>query len=180
MAQYQVWSHEYACRIERAKRFPKTSAQALSGWTAWLYWHGYAFPLQLELEKIVQLRGLEGVAPADAGNGFDRWSLTVRDGLRESYARHPWLAYGTDWLAFAHIAIAVFFIGSFLDPIRNVWVLQAGVIACFLVVPLALVCGAARQIPWGWRLIDCSFGVIGALPLWYCLRLSRTLKSDSA
>src|SRR5712691_10118413 len=127
-----------------------------------------AFPLQRELEQIAAFRGLDRVAPADAGSGFDRWILTVRDGLRETYARHPWLAYGTDWLAFAHIVIAVFFIGPILDPVRNVWVLQAGVIACGLVVLLALVCGAIRQIPWGWRLVDCSFGVLGAVPLWYC------------
>ncbi len=57
------------------------------------------------------------------------WILTVRDGLQESYARHPWLAYGTDWLAFAHFVIALFFIGSFIDPARNVWVLQAGIMA---------------------------------------------------
>src|ERR1041385_362819 len=139
-----------------------------------------AFPLQFELEKIVELRGLEGVAPADAGNSFDRWILTVRDGLRESYSRHPWLAYGTDWLAFAHLVLAVFFIGPFLDPVRNVWVLQAGLIACALVVPLAPLCGEIRHLPWGWRLIDCSFGVFGAIPLWYCLRLTRMLEKKSA
>jgi hypothetical protein len=139
-----------------------------------------AFPLQLELEKIVELRGLEGVAPAEAGNGFDRWILTVRDGLRQSYTKYPWLAYGTDWLAFAHLVLAVFFIGPFLDPVRNVWVLQAGLIACALVVPLALVCGEIRQIPWGWRLIDCSFGVFGAIPLCWCLRLTRMLERESA
>ena len=114
-----------------------------------------AFPLQRELDLVASTRGLDGVAPADAAHSFDRWILTVREGLRETYTRHPWLAYGTDWLAFAHIVIAVFFIGPIIDPVRNVWVLKAGVIACFLVLPLGLVCGAIRGIPWGWRLIDC-------------------------
>ncbi len=136
-----------------------------------------AFPLQSELEHLVTIRGLEGVAPADKG-GFDRWILTVRNGLRESYTRHPWLAYGTDWLAFAHIVIAVFFVGAFIDPVRNVWILQAGLIACVLVIPLALICGAVRHIPFGWRLIDCSFGVFGAIPLFYCLRLTRSLENE--
>ena len=139
-----------------------------------------AFPLQRELERVVAIRGLERVTPADAGNGFDRWILTVQAGLRESYARYPWLAYGTDWLAFAHIVIAVFFIGPFIDPVRNVWVLRAGIIACVLVVPLALICGAIRGIPVGWRLIDCSFGVFGIIPLCYCLRLTRLLENDAA
>jgi len=135
-----------------------------------------AFPLQRELDAVAAARGLDRAAPTDAGNSFDHWILTVRDGLRESYAHHPWLAYGTDWLAFAHIVIAVFFIGPLVDPVRNVWVLRAGVIACMLVIPLALICGALRQIPFGWRLIDCSFGVIGVIPLTYCLKLVTTLQ----
>jgi hypothetical protein len=137
-----------------------------------------AFPLQRELEKIVAIRGLERVAPTDASSAFDRWILTVQKGLRESYEAYPWLAYGTDWLAFAHIVIAIFFIGPFIDPVRNVWVLRAGIIACVLVIPLALICGAVRNIPMGWRLIDCSFGIFGVIPLYYCLRLTRALEND--
>ena len=129
------------------------------------------------MEHVVAIRGLEHVAPAEAANGFDRWILTVRDGLRESYARYPWLAYGTDWLAFAHLVIAIFFIGVFIDPVRNIWILKAGIIACVLVVPLALICGTVRQIPVGWRLIDCSFGAFGVLPLLYFLRLTRSLEN---
>jgi hypothetical protein len=138
-----------------------------------------AFPLRRELERVVAIRGLEQVAPADAGEGFDAWILTVRNGLRESYAKYPWLAYGTDWLAFAHLVIAIFFIGVFIDPARNIWILKAGIIACVLVVPLALICGAIRQIPIGWRLIDCSFGVVGVLPLIYSLRLTRSLENKT-
>jgi hypothetical protein len=150
----------------------------LAGFVAALILSGItAFPLQREVQQIVEIRGLEHVAPAAAGSGFDGWMLIVRNGLRESYAKYPWLAYGTDWLAFAHIAIALFFIGVFIDPVRNVWILKAGIIACVLVVPLALICGAARQIPVGWRLIDCSFGVFGALPLLYSLRLTRSLET---
>ena len=39
-------------------------------------------------------------------------------------------------------------------------------IACGLVVPLALICGPLRGIPFFWRLIDCSFGILGIIPLW--------------
>jgi hypothetical protein len=137
-----------------------------------------AFPLQQELQFVSAVRGIDRMAPSAPANGFDRWILTVRDGLQESYTRHSWLAYGTDWLAFAHIAIAVFFVGAFIDPVRNVWVLQAGIIACVLVVPLALVWGGIRQIPFGWRLIDCSFGVFGCVPLFYCQRLARSLEKS--
>jgi hypothetical protein len=75
------------------------------------------------------------------------------------------LAYGTDWLAFAHLVIAIAFVGPYLDPIRNKWVVTFGLIACAGVFPLALIAGAVRGIPFGWRLIDCSFGVFGGIPL---------------
>jgi hypothetical protein len=135
-----------------------------------------AFPLQQELDAVAAARGLAQASAADTSNSFDHWILTVRDGLRESHACHPWLAYGTDWLAFAHIVIAVFFIGPLVNPVRNIWVLWAGVIACVLVIPLALICGALRGIPFGWRLIDCSFGVFGMIPVFYCLRLARAFE----
>jgi hypothetical protein len=127
-----------------------------------------AFPLQLELTWLAQIR-------ADGNTGFDRWIQTVRDGLTDTYAKYPWMGYGTDWLAFAHLVLALFFIGPFVDPVKNVWVIRAGLAACALVPVLALTGGLIRQIPFGWRLIDCSFGVFGAIPLLYALKLTKTL-----
>jgi hypothetical protein len=49
-------------------------------------------------------------------------------------------------------------------------------IACFLVVPFALLMGEVRGIPVGWRLIDCSFGVLGIIPLWLCRREIEKLR----
>jgi hypothetical protein len=83
------------------------------------------------------------------------------------------MAYGTDWLAFAHIVIAVAFIGPLRDPVRNIWVIEFGMIACALVIPLALIFGPLRGIPFFWRLIDCSFGIIGFVPLWLVRREIR-------
>lgn len=139
-----------------------------------------AFPLLHELELLVHWTSQSPPGSLLRASGFPDWILIVRDGLRESYSRYPWIAYGTDWLAFAHLAIALFFIGPFKDPIGNSWVLYAGLAACAGVVPLALLCGQIRGIPMGWRLIDCSFGVIGAVPLLYCLSLTRKLRSASA
>jgi hypothetical protein len=51
------------------------------------------------------------------------------------------------------------------DPVRNLWVVEFGIIACALVIPLALVCGPIRGIPFWWQMIDCSFGVCGLIPL---------------
>ena len=90
------------------------------------------------------------------------------------------MAYGTDWLAFAHLVIAVAFLGPLRDPVRNQWVLVFGVIACLGVLPLALIAGPIRGIPVYWRLIDCSFGLIGAIPLLICLRYVRQMERDDS
>jgi hypothetical protein len=102
--------------------------------------------------------------------GLLQWIERVNDALRDTNALYPFLAYGTDWLAFAHLAIAVAFIGPYIDPVRNKWVITFGLIACAGVIPLALIAGHFRGIPLPWRLIDCSFGVFGAVPLLNCRR----------
>ncbi|MEV0718226.1 hypothetical protein [Asanoa sp. NPDC050611] len=124
-----------------------------------------AFPLETEVRLAVRLLD-GGVAP----DGLVHWLGRVHEGLGETNDRYPFIAYGTDWLAFAHLVIAVAFWGPLRDPVRNVWVVQFGVIACAGVVPLALVAGAVRGIPFGWRLIDISFGVVGVVPLLLALR----------
>ena len=128
-----------------------------------------AIPLTAELDLLARLVG-------HGDNGLAQWVLRVRDGLREMDARYPFLAYGTDWLAFGHLMIAVAFLGPLRDPVRNVWVLTFGMIACVCVVPWALIFGAVRGIPFFWRLIDCSFGVFGLVPLWLCRRDVRALE----
>jgi hypothetical protein len=63
------------------------------------------------------------------------------------------------------LVIAVAFWGPIKAPVKNIWVVEFGIIACLLVILLALVCGPIRGIPFYWRLIDCSFGVFGLIPL---------------
>jgi hypothetical protein len=98
------------------------------------------------------------------------WVQTVYAGILDSNARYPFLLYGTDWLAFGHFVIAIAFIGPMRDPVRNRWVIDFGIIACLLIIPYALVFGGIRGIPVWWRLIDCSFGVFGLIPLWLARR----------
>lgn len=130
-----------------------------------------AFPLLAELNLLCRLLGLDPAAPNANHGALGKWILVVRNGLDATYSQYPWMAYGTDWLAFGHIVIAIFFIGPLINPLANKWVLQAGMIACGGVLPLALICGPLRGIPVYWRLIDCSFGLIGVVPLVYCYRL---------
>jgi hypothetical protein len=126
-----------------------------------------AIPLETELKLLTQCIGGE--------SGLSQWLLKVRDALVETNARYPFMAYGTDWLAFAHFVIAVAFVGPLRDPLKNVWVIEFGMIACALVVPFALVMGDVRGIPFGWRLIDCSFGIFGIIVLWFCWRQIKLL-----
>jgi len=136
-----------------------------------------AFPLLHELNLLAEMLGVGEVQHPDGHTGLAFWILGVREGLQLTYSRYPFIAYGTDWLAFGHLMIAVFFIGPFIDPVRNRWCLDAGLIACAGVIPLALICGPIRQIPFYWRLIDCSFGVFGCVPLLLALRLVRKIEN---
>jgi len=124
-----------------------------------------AFPLDAELGALANLIGdnhwLHQL-------GFAQWIERILSAPVDTYSKYPFIAYGTDWLAFAHLVIAVVFIGPLRDPVKNIWVIEFGMIACVLVVPFALCAGAFREIPLGWRLIDCSFGVFGIIPLWLC------------
>lgn len=135
-----------------------------------------AFPLQLETQYLARLLNIPDTAAPSNYTGLPFWIATVRDALRDTYAKYPFLAYGTDWLAFAHLVLAVLFIGPYRDPVRNKWVLDFGLIACAAVIPLALIAGPLRGIPLYWRLIDCSFGVLGALPLYLARRLTIALE----
>jgi hypothetical protein len=47
--------------------------------------------------------------------------------------------------------LLIFFIGPLKDPIKNIWVIELGMIACFLVIPWAFIFGAFRGIPLFWR-----------------------------
>ncbi len=126
-----------------------------------------AFPLLLELRMLDKLLGSQV-----------SWISHVREGLETTYARYPWIAYGTDWLAFGHLVIAMFFIGPLVNPLSSRTNLITGIVACIAIFPLALICGPLRGIPVYWRLIDCSFGVIGIIPLVYCLRLLGQLEKS--
>ena len=136
-----------------------------------------AFPLQTELGWLVELLHAGWVRPIAESTHLLAWVERVNEGVSATNASYPFLAYGTDWLAFAHLAIAVAFVGPYIDPVRNKWVITFGLIACAGVVPLALIAGQARGIPVGWRLIDCSFGVVGCVPLLICRRAIAALES---
>ena len=140
-----------------------------------------AFPLTWELQILARMLGIpDGANPHDF-SGLHWWIATVRNGLLDTDAKYPFLAYGTDWLAFAHLVIATAFIGVWRDAVRNIWIVEWAMLACVAVIPLALVCGPIRGIPFGWQLIDCSFGVVGIVPLFVLRRwIGELEKSQNA
>jgi hypothetical protein len=135
-----------------------------------------AFPLQTELGWILSALHRPVLHSLVNSTHLLPWLERVYAALIDTNARYPFFSYGTDWLAFAHLVIAVAFIGPYLDPVRNKWVITFGIIACVGVIPLALIAGPIRGIPFGWRLIDCSFGIFGCIPLLICRSLIRKLE----
>ena len=116
-----------------------------------------------------EVNWLAGFVNAHGGGGsVVDWLGRVREALAQTQAQYPFLFYGTDWLAFGHFMIALVFVKALRDPVRNKWLYDFGLLACGLVIPFALVFGGVRGIPVWWRLIDCSFGVFGFVPLWFC------------
>ncbi|GAA3761204.1 hypothetical protein GCM10022270_19670 [Terriglobus aquaticus] len=135
-----------------------------------------AFPLETELRGFVRLLHRPALVSFAMQSHLLPWFERVLQALTDANQRYPFLAYGTDWLAFAHLVLAVLFIGPFVDPVRNKWVLQFGLIACAGVLPLTFIAGPIRTIPFGWSLIDSSFGVFGCVPLVVALRQVRRLE----
>ena len=137
-----------------------------------------AIPLQTELDGLVKVTGAGSLAAAGRdAPGWALWLVNVQIAMHEIGGKYPFLSYGTDWLAFGHFAIAIAFVGALRDPVRNRWLFDFGLMACVLLIPYALIFGALRGIPVWWRLIDCSFGALGFVPLWFCRKWSRELEA---
>lgn len=136
----------------------------LAGVTVW--------PVIWELKTAVRLVWGEG-QPA---NELHQFILQAIRGIESVKANQPFLLYAHDWLAFAHIMLAILFAGAIRDPVRNVWIVQCGLIMCASVPILAGVCIPLRGIPVFWFWIDFAFAPAAALPLLIALRDIRSLQ----
>ncbi|MDR0232038.1 MAG: hypothetical protein LBI82_07955 [Dysgonamonadaceae bacterium] len=125
-----------------------------------------AFPLVTEMKILTSFLGIDSNLPPADYSGLRFWIATVNEGLIRTSEQYPFMQYGSDWLAFAHLVIAVAFIGLYREPVRNKWLIYWGMIACAGILPLALICGYIRQIPFFWQMIDSAFGVFGFIPLY--------------
>ncbi|HEU5167397.1 MAG TPA: hypothetical protein VFU29_17755 [Chitinophagaceae bacterium] len=129
-----------------------------------------AMPVEQELTYIVNHFPFEG--------SIKGWLEEVLIGIQHTSKDYPFLFYGYDWLAFAHFVLAILFMGPFKDPVKNKWVIEFGIIACILIIPFAMIAGHLRGMPFWWRLIDCSFGIIGLIPLISCLKNIKKLETE--
>ena len=139
-----------------------------------------AFPLVTELRLLDDLLTPPASPLPEHMPALVEWIERVREGLDATDEKYPFVFYGTDWLAFAHLVIAVAFYGPYRDPVRNIWVVEFGMIACAGIIPLALICGPIRGIPLWWSVIDMSFGVFGVIPLYLVRRKIKQLEALTA
>jgi hypothetical protein len=121
-----------------------------------------------------ELAFLSRCFPADTM--IDGWIEKIYTGVANTNKDYPFITYGFDWLAFAHFVLAILFIGPLKDPVRSKWVIEFGMIACLLIIPFALIAGHFRGIPFWWRVIDCSFGLLGLIPLNICLQKIKQIE----
>jgi hypothetical protein len=113
------------------------------------------------------------------GSFIGDWLNQIFVAVKETGEKFPYLFYGYDWLAFAHVVIAIAFIGPYKDPVKNKWVIEFGTICCLLIIPFAMIVGYLRGIPFWWRLVDSSFGIVGLVPLGICYNKITEIESAS-
>lgn len=153
----------------------------LRAWT-WAFLAGLilsgltAIPIRSQFELGRRWLGSDFRANGWIPEPVARWLTYVDERTLLADTHAPFIWYGTDWLAFGHVAVALAFIGALRDPVRNRWLYDYGLWVCALVIPWALCFGALRGIPWWWRFIDASFGIVGALPLLLCRRWAAELE----
>jgi len=135
-----------------------------------------AIPIETQLDALAIATGLEDASPQDhPRDSWRGWLLAVHHGVREMNAKHPFMGYAGDWLAFGHFGIALVFVWALREPARYRFLFDFGLLVCLLVIPYALIAGHFRGIPWWWRAADCSFGILGAIPMAVCRRWAGRL-----
>lgn len=130
-----------------------------------------AMPAETGLHWLMQYKNWMPAMMAD-------WLQTCYHALKDTNNKYPFLAYGYDWLAFAHFVIALSFIGPLKDPVKNIWIIDWQIICCIVVFPLAMIAGPIRHIPVFHIMIDCSFGLLGIIPLIICRRWIKELEAN--
>lgn len=130
----------------------------VSGVTVW--------PVEMELREMVAFFW----GDVEPTNGLHQFLAQVIEGVSAMKEQYPFLLYGYDWLAYAHVMLAILFAGAIRNPVRNVWILECGLIMCIGVPVLAFICVPLRGLPSYWFWIDSAFAPAAGIPLWIALR----------
>ena len=105
------------------KRFWRSLAWSSVGITA--------FPLQTELNWLITSLHADALRPIAQFTNLLPQIERVNEGLDVTNA---------------HLVLAIAFIGPYLDPVRNKWVISFGLVSCAGVLPLALIAGHLTEI----------------------------------
>lgn len=128
-----------------------------------------AFPLRTEMIFLMEHK-----------HWFPTFIIPWIDNINRAVLQTPDLVlYGTDWLAFGHIIISLFFVPVLINPVKYKINLVIGMLACLAVFPLAFICGPIRGIPFFHQLIDCSFGLGGLMLLYFIYRNVEILEKNN-
>ena len=134
-----------------------------------------AFPIRWEIAQLQRFIGVNTFMER-LYSPMAEWISYVHRGLTNINQEQIFIFYLTDWLAFAYILIGLAFVGPLRDPVRNIWVIEWAMILFVLAIPLIFISAPIRGIPFFWRLIDCSFGVVGFTLLWVCRKYIKQLE----
>lgn len=132
-----------------------------------------AVPLQTELNMLLS-------KPDILPEFLRSWWMYAQKGITETTRHYTFMRYGFDWLAFAHLLIAIAFIGPLKDPVKNEWIITWGMIASALSVLMAIGWERLRGIPFWWSCVDASISIASFAILWLCYRWIRQLKVIAA
>jgi len=129
-----------------------------------------AVPLKTELNILLS-------KPGALPKFLQDWWLYVNKGVTETTTKYPFMRYGFDWLAFAHLLIAIAFLGPLKDPVKNQWIIIWGIIASALSVLMAFGWERMRDIPVWWSCIDAAIAIAAFIILLLCNRWIEQLKN---
>lgn len=102
----------------------------------------------------------------------------IYEGVNLVHQQYPFFLYGLDWLGFAHIAIALAFLGPIRQPLEHYWVVEWAILVCLICVPAILFFGYIREMPLFWSLIDSVFPLIALVPLCIAFKDIRSLRNQ--
>jgi hypothetical protein len=135
--------------------------------------------LPWELTTIIDIVWGRG---ADAWTGFSEmhtFILKMEAAIYHVNEHYPEMFLGTDYLGFAHILLAILFIGPIINPVKNIWVVHFGMICCVLVIPAAFLFGYLRGAPTMHYFVDASFGIGAMLFLLIAMRKIMTMERSA-